>query len=461
MGMKILLVNPSWGGRLERQRYNRAWPPLDLLYTASRLRAEGWEVHLCDARASGISPQALPSRYGDADLVVVSSSPLDRWQCPNLDLAPLLRWTREVPAGKLIIYGVHATLFPEALLEKTGARAVLRGEPEDTLPALCAVLAESDGPPQPVPAISYRAGGRTIHTPAAPPVNLSALPLPAYDLTVPGNYEYELLGRNMAVLETARGCPHSCTFCLKAMYGPGVREKSPEQIAAEVDLVGNLGYRCLYFIDLELCLKTQRTLDLCHIMRESKLTWCCQTRVDDVDPELLKKMAASGCRLIHFGIESGGFGTHRRIRKNISLAQTEDAVRWAKAAGIATAGFFLLGFPWETPLDWLMTESLAQRLNLTYASFHRVTPYPCTGLGEMLDRTRPWWEEDAAPAGIDDARLRRITLRYCLRPAYITEFLRRSSNRLAAAGLFLEFLKGARARLPQEPPSRSSKGLDT
>ncbi|HOI93489.1 MAG TPA: radical SAM protein [Syntrophobacter fumaroxidans] len=454
--MRILLINPSWGGRLERQRYNRAWPPLDLLYAASRLRDNGWDVHLCDARASGISPESAASRYGNADLVVVSSSPLDRWQCPNLDLDPLLAWTRVFQAERLIVYGVHPTLFPEAVLDVSGARAVLRGEPEDTLPALCSALAGDDKRLESVPGVSYRAGGRTIHTPAAAPVDLSALPLPAYDLTVPRDYGYELLGANMAVLETARGCPHSCTFCLKAMYGHGMREKNTAQVAAEVALVGNLGYRFIYFIDLELCLKRHRTLELCGIMRRSRLPWACQTRVDDVEPELLGEMAASGCRLIHFGIESGASGTHRRLRKSISVTQTENAVRWAKAAGIATAGFFLLGFPWETPKDWLATESLARRLNLTYASFHRVTPYPGTKLGEMLDLSGPWWE-NADAARIDDARLKRIVLRYCLRPSYIAEFLRRGTNRLAAVGLFLEFLKGFRARLPRISHSGSSR----
>lgn len=448
--MKILLINPSWGNRFQGQRFNRSWPPLDLLYTAARLRASGFEVELIDARAAGLRPDAahLPS----TDLVVVSTSPLDRWQCPNIDLEPLLEWTRLIEPEKLIIYGIHGTLFPESLLDLTGAGAVVRGEPEDTVPALCLAMARPGSSLEALPSISYRDGARIVHNPPAPPVDLSTLPLPAYDLADPRGYRYELLGGRMALLETARGCPHSCTFCLKTMYGDKVRKKPTARVAEEVDLVRSAGYRHVYFIDLEFCLDRRRALELCAVMRDAGLDWCCQTRVDDVDPELLREMAASGCRLIHYGVESGAPGTPIRTEKRISFSQTEKAIHWAKSAGIGTAAFFLLGFSWETPRDWLETERFARKLNPTYASFHRVTPYAGTRLGGAARSTRPWWEM-APELSIPDSRLRRIYLRYYLRSAYIVELLRNGTNLLSAAGLFLDFLRGAGAAVPKKKPS--------
>jgi len=451
--MKVLLVNPSWGGRVAGRRYNRAWPPLDLLYTAARLRTDGFDVALCDARASGIAPEAAFPMFSDSDLVVVGTSPLDRWQCPNLDLDPLLSWTRMIPSEKLIVCGVHGTLFPDSILAATGARAVVRGGPEETVPALCRALAGSSSSPAGIASVSYRTGDAVSHNPPAPAVDLSMLPLPAYELTTPGDYEYELLGRNMAILETARGCPHACVFCLKAMYGEGIRKKPTDRVIEEVRQVRSLGYRSIYFIDLEFCLDRERTLKLCAGLRRVGITWCCQTRVDDVDEEMLRQMAVSGCRLIHFGVESGAPAIRERVKKNITTVQTENAVRWARSAGIATACFFLFGFPGESLADRIETEKLARKLNPAYASFHRVTPYPCTAMGGCASRTKPWWENTGELSRRDN-EIRRAYLRFYLRPSRVAEFIRNGNVGFAPLRLFLGFLRDALSVASRGVPPR-------
>ena len=439
--MNVLLVNPSWGKRVDRERYNRCWPPLDLLYTASGLRESGLNVDFCDARASGVSPEEVSLRARSADAVVMTTSPLDRWQCPNLDLQPLVRFTSLIPSEKLILYGVHGSLFPESLRRLTGAGTIVCGEPEETIPHLCRAMHEGVKAHGPTDSLRVSRNGKPRPGSAGSPVDLASLPLPAYDLTRPDLYDYELLGRRIAVLETSRGCPHACSYCLKTMYGSRVREKPLNRVSREVEIVRGMGYRFIYFIDLELCLNRERVLKLCGIMMGFPLQWCCQARIDHVDPELLGEMANSGCRLIHYGIEAARESTRRAIGKGVSLSQIENAIAWTKSAGIATAGFFLLGFPWETPKDWTETEKLAKKLNLTYASFHPVTPYPGTPLGASLSREGPWWENDC-PSSVPAGRLARTYMRYYFRPAHLAELLRNGPRRPAVFRLFFDFLRG-------------------
>ncbi|MCE5241727.1 MAG: radical SAM protein [Syntrophobacteraceae bacterium] len=447
--MNILLVNPSWGATVHRQRYNRRWPPLDLLNVAAKLRGDGFGISLLDARASGRGPEEASREAERAGLVVVSTSPLDRWQCPNIDLQPLLPWTRITSPDRLILYGAHGTVFPEEILEMTGARAVVRGEPEEAVPLLCRMLERGRESWEDVPSVSFRKEGRVHHNPPGKPVDLAAMPLPAYDLVRPDDYEYELLGERLAVLETSRGCPHRCSYCMKEMYGPGVRFKPVAQVGAELERVIARGFRHVYFIDLEFSVSRRRVLELCRMLRAMPLRWCCQTRVDAVDPELLREMAAAGCRLIHYGIESGAESMRQDIRKGIDANRIEEAVRWTKDCGIATAGFFLFGFPGESASMRKATEDLARRLNLTYASFHSVTPYPGTLLGRLTGKVRPWWESAGEP-GKPGEDLRRVYLRYYLRPAYWMEFLRRGACRFAAVRLFAQFLGS------DSPPPRST-----
>ena len=80
--MKVLLVNPSWDGLVSRKgrRFNRAWPPLDLLNCAAMLEQDGVTVSLIDARATAIPLDAIRDVAAKHDLVFVTSSPIDRWQ---------------------------------------------------------------------------------------------------------------------------------------------------------------------------------------------------------------------------------------------------------------------------------------------------------------------------------------------------------------------------------------------
>ncbi len=247
-----------------------------------------------------------------------------------------------------------------------------------------------------------------------------------------------MLGKKLALLETARGCPERCTFCLKEMYGSRVRMKNPLQVASELELVLSLGFETVYFIDLEFTMARERTLELCGILRKYGLRWCCQTRIDAVDDHLLRQMRKSGCSLIHYGIESGSERTRELIGKPLSNAQIERAILETRQAGIAAAGFFLFGFPWETASDWRETGRFARRLPLSYASFHRVTPYPGTSLGKAFAH-EPWWVSDPEEAS-EPPDLTRNFLKFYLRPAYLLDVFRSGADLAGAFRLFSSFL---------------------
>ena len=59
-------------------------------------------------------------------------------------------------------------------------------------------------------------------------------------------------------------------------------------------------------------------------------------------------MYKSGCYRIPFGIESGSQLIIDNIKKGIKLWQVEEAVKWARDAGLETVGYFMLGLPGET-----------------------------------------------------------------------------------------------------------------
>lgn len=442
--MNLLLINPDLGmGPRAARRHRRAWPPLDLLTMTALLRRDGHAVRLIDARAVRTPLPKIQRAAASADLILLQTSPLDRWQCPDLDLGGLWPLTRVLSPDRLILAGAHGTLRPEFMLRESGARALIRGEPEAAFQA----LVRAGGRPQGLAGFSYADGAAMIHEPEADGVPLDALPVPAYDLIDLARYRYELLGPRLALLETSRGCPFSCRFCLKTMYGPGLRTRSLARVLSDVEeVVDRQGAESVYFIDLEFTLGRERTLALCHELegRNRPFRWCCQTRVDAVDEELLMKMKAAGCALIHFGVETGSERLLEAMEKKITLKQIQKAIDLCRRLGLKTACFFLFGLPGETEADRRATIALARRLNPTYASFHVAAPYPGTSIAEGFGPKEPFppcvGGADALPRL--GRTVRRAFLSFYLRPAYLRARLAEGPLRDAwpRLKLFWEFI---------------------
>jgi len=431
--MKITLVKPCWQYPIAGadHTYNRRWPPLELLNCAAMLQADGHEVTLIDAQAENLPPKVVADCLGDAEMVILSTSALDRWQCPSLELEPVKALAGELrPLTKrLYLCGFHGTVQPEAMLRMTAADAVIRGEPESTVSELAAGKPEDE-----TPGLTFLRDGRPISTPDREPLDMTSLPVPAFELVDPKHYCYEILGPRFMVLEAARGCPYRCTFCSRVIQGKRLRRKTVEQVGREVQTaVERFGAKNIYFIDLEFTASRELAEGISKFIIENNISvrWCCQTRADKVDEPLLRLMRKAGCRLIHFGIESGSRRIAELSGKGLNAEKHLEAVTAAKRAGMETLCFFLLGYPGETDEEMQETVSLARRLNPTYASFHRISPYQGTPLFEQIEEA----SDELFPSflGTDEQRrrvdrlVRQAIWSYYVRPGYIFSRLLRGN----------------------------------
>jgi anaerobic magnesium-protoporphyrin IX monomethyl ester cyclase len=451
--VKVLLLNPNPVHLVNRlgKIYNRVWPPLELANCAALLEAEGHDVAIIDANALKMGMDDLIPRVAGFDKVFVSSSSLDRWQCPALDIEPFVNTARRVRSltDDVFVLGVHGTLKPEEFLRLTGARAVVRGEPELTVSEICQgkPLADIDG-------LAFAESGKTVITADRRPLDLDRLPKPAFHLLPMDKYFYEVLGPRFTLFEGSRGCAAHCTFCLLTMYGRGIRRKSVAKLIEEVDdAIARFGLKTAYFMDLEFTVLRKQVMELCDhlIKKRCDFRWTCQTRFDLVDEPLLDKMRQAGCRLIHFGVEGGTDRLLDKIQKKITIREIKENMRLVRRAGIDTACFFMLGFPAADEGEMDETISLARQLNPTYALFHIVTPYPGTPLHEeILSRDPEAFGGEMFPEaclrGEDLTRLkktiRRAYLSYYFRPRYLAARLAKGDFRALSGQvkLFLGYL---------------------
>ncbi|MBU2541065.1 MAG: B12-binding domain-containing radical SAM protein [Candidatus Omnitrophica bacterium] len=446
--MKILLVNPSWKTKVSKKghRFNRTFPPLDLMYCAAILEKAGIDVEIFDANADSKAKADIITLSRKYDKIIITSSPLYKWQCPNLDFETFLEFIAAFPKENLYLYGAHCCLFPEEVLEKSGAAGIIKGEPESM------VLDLARKEKKYVPGLVYKQGGKIISNPKTELVDLNSLPLPAYHLVKQYKYNYEILGDRFMIFEGARGCPYKCTYCLQVMYGNTCRLKSSTKLIAEVETaISKFGIKNAYFYDETFTFNKKLVKELCNYLIKNKhgFRWTCQTRPDALSLEMLKMMKEAGCVLIHFGIESGSQRILERIEKQLTLEQIRNGIELTKSAGIQTACFFMFGFPEEIKEDFKKTIELAKQLNPTYASFHIATPYPGTKFYESIKGNRKTLDfPQSCPGG--NYSLKELTTitrnayySFYLRPGYLAKRISGINIRTLPRELrlFIDFIK--------------------
>lgn len=415
--MDFLLVNAPAFAKQAVRRFSRPWPPLDLLNLAALLRAEGHGVRLLDCRASRVSGAEADRAAASADRIVVSTTSIDRWQCPGFDIGSVFGFLRRFPSERTWVAGAHGTLRPEWVLKQSGAAGLLLGEPEASVRRLAV-----EGEIEPAPGLAVRCEGGILAA-RAPAVDLTSLPVPAFDLLEIERYRFAPLGGRFLVLETARGCPFPCSFCSREMHGKPVRRKTVEQVVEEIErALAETGFRNAFFIDLEFTFHREPVVELCEAIRSRgwSFGWTCQTRFDQIDDQLLGSMKAAGCRLIHFGVETGSERQLKALGKGLELDQIRVGHKMVRRARIETALFLLIGHPGETEEEQLATIELACELDPDYTAFNIVSPYPGTRFHELAGPfEEPFPTHDGSHDLADLERMRRRALRrFYLRPGF-------------------------------------------
>jgi len=419
--MKVLLVDPP-DLFLDGRGLTRQVLPLGLAYVGAAARAAGHDVTLLlpDTRAYlGQDPWGELERAVAADAPDVVGIPV---VTPLVEVvAELARRVRRVrPGARVVLGGAHATAVPEAALAAVpDADGAVLGEGEGPFVALLAALASGADPTagRPIPGVAWRRGDGTIVV--TPPDRaswpaLDALPVPMRESLV---WADDVQPALYQALLTQRGCPFACAYCaVPAACGRRVRARSIPSVVAEVrELRERFGVPFLFVHDSVFPQDAARTVALSDalVAAEVATPFACQARPTPPDPEVARAMRRAGCVQVLVGLESGHPETLARIGKPTDLAAAREAVgRW-QAADIRVAGFFMLGFPWETEAHLEATRRFALTAELDAVHLFAATPLPGTELARLTGPVRLAPRHDfRTPAlnltALPDARFREV-----------------------------------------------------
>ncbi len=387
--MKIHLINPPSPGDYPFTREGRCmqkegvwttvWPPITLCTAAAILREAGFEVRVNDCPSEGIDREQLRSLLKDyhPDLLIINTS------TPSISHdAGIPALAKEaLPDLRTAFIGIHPGVLPEQTFALSpGLDFIIRGEPEFTALELAQRLEARESPEGIIGLFTGINGEirRFDNRPYHP--DLDSLPFPAWDLVDLDKYRLPFTGKRFVMVMSSRGCPYDCTFCVaQSYYGKKLRKRSAERIVDEIEwAIREFGVKDFFFWSESFTIIKKNIHGLCDeiLRRGLKIRWVCNSRVDNVDLDLLKKMKHAGCWMISYGIESGDQDLLDRAQKRITLEQIRQGVELTRKVGFQIAGHFMLGLPGETEDTLRQTGEFSRSLDLDYAQFYCAAPWP-------------------------------------------------------------------------------------
>ncbi|MBT8171499.1 B12-binding domain-containing radical SAM protein, partial [Candidatus Bathyarchaeota archaeon] len=242
-----------------------------------------------------------------------------------------------------------------------------------------------------IPGIAFKQGNNIVKNPPTFISDLDQIPFPARHLLPMHLYSRIMEYLNVKPVDTMnviRGCPYNCAFCeTKKLWGSKCRAFSPNRVVDELNhLVNKYGTQGIYFVGDNFTINKKRTIELCKEIKKSKLDlqWVCDTRVDLVSRDLVREMKSAGCQTIWFGVESGSSRILKKINKQVTLQQAENAFRLCNSEGVRTASSFMLGLPGETLQDMEATFKFARKLDPDWVRFNIFVGYPGSSLYDEI-----------------------------------------------------------------------------
>jgi radical SAM superfamily enzyme YgiQ (UPF0313 family) len=351
------------------------YPPLGTLYAASYTRSKGYSVALFDAmlaeseREWAVALDQHNPRFAclfEDNFNYLSKMCLLRMRAAAFTMIAMAKER----GATVICCGADATDHAELYLQH-GADFVLLGEGEHTLGELLDTLtgktsqplseilglASSKAKPEPrdidsTLTIPYSTFKRRPDITA-----LDSLPFPAWDLVDVERYRtvwIEQHGYYSMNMVTTRGCPYSCNWCAKPIWGQRYNSRSPENVAAEMKWLKET-YRPdhIWFADDIFGLKLGWIEKFANLVQSthSPIPFKCLQRADLINDRIAAALAAAGCKTVWLGAESGSQKILDAMDKGDSVQDIYAAAHELKRVGIEVGFFLQFGYPGESWAD--------------------------------------------------------------------------------------------------------------
>jgi len=347
---------------------------------------------------------------------IVGLSVMTFQRATAFQIARLVRMLR--PGVRIVVGGYDPSLAPEAYEACPDIDFIVRGEGEYTFAELLRELereASAERLPDRVrhiPGLSFREATRFVNNPARPVIPLATEQLRLPDRSRRLLQGYTLLGRQVDVIETSRGCTFDCSFCsIIEMRGRNFHPYSIERVLADIADARAHGARSLFMVDDNITLDVHRFEALCSAIIDAGFNdteyfvQAMTAPLAQYGATLAPLMRRAGFRYVFLGIENildedlvflkarakNARREHGRTVGNASI----DAIEHLHRNGMYVVGGLIVGNPDDTR-DSIQTNLAFARQYVDWPYIQHPTPYPRTPMTSEFRNRGLIVDEDVA-----------------------------------------------------------------
>jgi radical SAM superfamily enzyme YgiQ (UPF0313 family) len=360
----------------------KPYPPLGILYISAFLKEHGVENKIFDTTFSSKIELKQFLVEEKPDYIAIYINLMTKLNV--LEIIRFIKSTDELKNSKIILGGPEVRYNATDLLEH-GADFVVIGEGEETTLELIKKLTlKNESNFKQVNGIGFKdENEKFIFTPERPLINIDELPLPnrsGIDISKYQGAWKRHHNLDAISVSTMRGCPYTCRWCSRAVYGLTYRRRSPKKVIEELSLIKKeYNPDTIWFVDDVFTISHKWLTEFNKELKRNnlKIKYECITRADRMNEDVIKMMKESGCFRVWIGAESGSQRIIDAMDRRVKVEQVREMIQLTKESGIETGTFIMLGYPGETEEDIEETIYHLKQSNPDY--FTITVAYPIKG----------------------------------------------------------------------------------
>lgn len=395
----------------------RPYVPLGILYISAYLEKNGYENEVFDSTFSTLDKLKEHLVITTPNVVAIYTNLMTKLNV--LKIIKYIKNEKSLKNTKIILGGPEVRNQTQNFLNY-GADFIIIGEGEETTMELINAIKVEDASTTLISKISaikglaYLENGKVITTPERPLIkDINTLPFPnrqKIDFKPYLNGWKTHHGYSMMSVSTMRGCPYTCKWCSRAVYGGTYRRRSPQLVAQEIKHIKAMyNPDMIWFVDDVFTIHHKWLTEFAEEVKnqDAIIPYEIISRADRLNEEVIKTLKASGCFRVWVGAESGSQKIIDAMDRRVDVMQTREMIRLAKQHGLEAGTFIMLGYPGETKED--IKETIEHLVQSNPSQYTITVAYPIKGTelynevkNEFLDQRLEW--ESSTDRDIDFKR---------------------------------------------------------
>jgi len=323
----------------------------------------------------------------------------------HYEVADVCREIRaENPGVKIVLGGPEIAFTPSQALKNFEADWACTGEGELPFLDLLNALERNPSYAASLPGMLHRRNLNGV-CPPAPLAN------PLDHIPCPYSEGYLRIDEDtVADLETTRGCPYRCRFCLYGKTLESLRFFALERVRADVAYAVDQGATSIYLMDPTFNYPRKRCRKICGILEDLNtnldIEFATEVRAEIIDGALADAFVRAGIKSVEIGLQSSSRETLKLMQRGLGTNHFIKGCRLLYERGIRAEIGMIVGLPGDNEESIRRTAEFVLDRNLGELNVYRLQVLPgseyhklASSLGLKYNSQPPYFIHETSTLG--------------------------------------------------------------